>query len=70
MFHRERDASKVALAALVGMLREDGDPRRLVDVQWRTDHLASLGVIDIPRDEYRRLLAEALLAGQPPVFSR
>lgn len=70
MFHRERDASKVALVALVGMLREDDDPRRLLDVQWRTDHLASLGIIEIPRDEYRRVLADALLAGQPPIFSR
>jgi leucyl/phenylalanyl-tRNA---protein transferase len=70
MFHRERDASKVALVALVRMLREDGDPRRLLDVQWRTDHLASLGVIAIPRQEYRLRLASALLVGQAPVFTR
>jgi leucyl/phenylalanyl-tRNA---protein transferase len=68
MFHEETDASKVALVALVGMLVEDGDPRRLLDVQWRTDHLASLGVTEISRDEYRRRLAVALLAPRPPRF--
>ena len=65
MFHRATDASKVALVALFEMVRADGDPRRLVDVQWRTDHLASLGVVDVPRREYRRRLADALAA--PPL---
>ena len=68
MFHRETDASKAALVALVGMLAEDGDRRRLLDVQWRTDHLASLGVIEIPRDEYRARLAAALPATRPKQF--
>jgi leucyl/phenylalanyl-tRNA---protein transferase len=68
MFHRETDASKVALVALVEMLAEDGDPRRLLDVQWRTDHLATLGVIEISRDEYRRRLAVALPASRPHRF--
>ena len=49
MFHRETDASKVALVGLVRILRADADPRRLIDVQWRTDHLATLGVVEIPR---------------------
>jgi len=65
MFHRETDASKVALVALVAILAEDGDPRRLLDVQWRTDHLASLGVVEVPRDRYLRLLADALECPQP-----
>jgi leucyl/phenylalanyl-tRNA--protein transferase len=69
MFHRETDASKAALVALVGMLAEDGEPRRLLDVQWRTDHLASLGVVEIGRDEYRRRLAVALTAPRPPRFT-
>lgn len=60
MFHRRTDASKVALVALVDRLRADGDPRRLLDVQWRTDHLATLGVVEIPRDEYLRRLDVAL----------
>jgi leucyl/phenylalanyl-tRNA---protein transferase len=68
MFHRETDASKVALVALVGMLAEDGDSRRLLDVQWRTDHLATLGVVEISREEYRRRLALALPAPCPRRF--
>jgi len=59
MFHRERDASKVALVSLVEKLRGCGGDR-LLDVQWRTDHLATLGVIEIPRLEYLQKLLEAL----------
>ncbi|MGY4718830.1 leucyl/phenylalanyl-tRNA--protein transferase [Naumannella huperziae] len=62
MFHdpeHGRDASKAALLALVGILGGDGRPR-LLDVQWRTDHLGSLGVIEIPRAEYLQRLAVAL----------
>jgi leucyl/phenylalanyl-tRNA---protein transferase len=58
MFHRETDASKVALHALVGRLRERG--YRLLDVQWLTPHLASLGAIEIPRDDYLARLHAAL----------
>jgi leucyl/phenylalanyl-tRNA--protein transferase len=58
MFHRQRDASKVALMALVAQMRETG--MSLLDVQWRTDHLASLGAIEVGRSEYLALLAEAL----------
>jgi leucyl/phenylalanyl-tRNA--protein transferase len=60
MFHRATDASKVALVALVGILGEDGEDR-LLDVQWRTEHLASLGVIEIPRREYLSRLDAALV---------
>jgi len=59
MFHRERDASKVALLALVDRLADCGEGR-LLDVQWRTEHLASLGAIEVPRSDYLRLLAVAL----------
>ncbi len=69
MFHRARDASKVALVALVDLLREDGDERRLLDVQWRTDHLESLGVVEVPRAEYLARLHVALTAPQPPRFA-
>jgi leucyl/phenylalanyl-tRNA--protein transferase len=65
MFHHATDASKVALVALVDQLRADGDPRRIVDVQWRTPHLATLGVIDVPRAEYLQMLSDALLAPPP-----
>ena len=58
MFHRQRDASKVALMALVELMRETG--MTLLDVQWRTEHLASLGAIEVGRAQYLALLAEAL----------
>lgn len=57
-FHRAPDASKVALAELVGWLAERGF--RLLDVQLATDHLRSLGVVEIPRREYLRRLPDAL----------
>lgn len=69
MFHRRTDASKVALVGLVELLRADGDGRRLLDVQWTTPHLASLGAIDIPRRQYLTLLADACHAPLPP-FAR
>jgi leucyl/phenylalanyl-tRNA--protein transferase len=65
MFHRASDASKVALVALVERLRAAPGPR-LIDVQWRTDHLASLGVVEIPRREYLSRLGEVLET--PPAF--
>ncbi|HKG48948.1 MAG TPA: leucyl/phenylalanyl-tRNA--protein transferase [Actinomycetales bacterium] len=69
MFHRVRDASKVALVALVGLLREGGEPtRRLLDVQWSTEHLARLGVVEVPRAEYLRRLRSALELPLPPAF--
>jgi leucyl/phenylalanyl-tRNA--protein transferase len=58
MFHLQRDASKVALMFLVQLMRESG--MTLLDVQWRTDHLESLGAIDIDRDRYLALLTDAL----------
>jgi leucyl/phenylalanyl-tRNA---protein transferase len=67
MFHRATDASKVALVGLVDLLRADGDRRRLLDVQWRTDHLARLGVIEVPRREYLARLRAALQC-PPPRF--
>ncbi len=58
MFHRERDASKVALAHLVRRLRRGGFT--LLDTQYTTAHLARFGVVEIPRAEYERRLADAL----------
>ena len=58
MFHHETDASKVALMGLVRLL--DDGRSRLVDTQWQTPHLASLGVSEVSRDEYLRLLPEVL----------
>ena len=58
MFHAKRDASKVALMALVELMRASG--MTLLDVQWCTGHLASLGAIAIPRPAYLARLADAL----------
>ena len=65
MFHAARDASKVALVALRDLLAADGDPRRLIDVQWRTDHLATLGVSEVSRHDYLRALPDVLSAPLP-----
>ncbi len=61
MFSRASDASKVALAHLVARLRVGG--YKLLDCQFITDHLASLGAVEIGRSDYRALLDEALGAG-------
>lgn len=68
MFHRETDASKAAIAGLVDIVAADGDARRIIDVQWRTPHLATLGVTEVPRSAYLRLLAAALTAPLPAPF--
>ncbi|MCH7790018.1 MAG: leucyl/phenylalanyl-tRNA--protein transferase [Acidobacteria bacterium] len=47
-FHRVRDASKAAVASLCDLLGDDG----LIDVQWLTPHLASLGAAEMQRDRY------------------
>ena len=59
MFHHQRDASKVALMGLVGLMQES--EMTLLDVQWCTEHLASLGAIEIGRAEYLERLARAIL---------
>jgi leucyl/phenylalanyl-tRNA---protein transferase len=58
MFHLARDASKVALVHLVARLRLGGF--RLLDTQFITPHLASLGACEVSRDEYLQMLARAL----------
>jgi leucyl/phenylalanyl-tRNA--protein transferase len=67
MFHHSRDASKVALAGLVEHLRSQGVI--LLDVQWLTPHLASLGAVEVPRAEYLSLLANALAIPVRPFTS-
>lgn len=58
MFSTESDASKVALVHLVDWLRATGAV--LLDVQWKTPHLSTLGVVEVPRSQYLRMLADAL----------
>lgn len=67
MFHARTDASKAAFVALVERLAAAEDRgRRVLDVQWLTPHLATLGAVEITRGEYRVRLSRALAAG--PAF--
>jgi leucyl/phenylalanyl-tRNA--protein transferase len=67
MFHRVRDASKVALVHLVARLIAGGF--ELLDTQYVTEHLRSFGAVEIPRRRYRTLLDRAV-AGEPADFLR
>jgi len=69
MFHRKTDASKVALAALVGLLRRQ--EFTLLDTQWTTPHLEQFGACEVPREDYLRYLRRAVrlpvkLPDRPP----
>jgi leucyl/phenylalanyl-tRNA--protein transferase len=57
MFHRQRDASKVAMVALLHHAQRIGI--ELVDIQVLTGHTESMGGVEIPRDEYLNRLARA-----------
>jgi leucyl/phenylalanyl-tRNA---protein transferase len=67
MFHRRTDASKVALVHLVRGLGDH--PDTLLDVQWVTPHLATLGAVEVPRSDYLRRLPLALAAPTAPLFT-
>lgn len=67
MFHTATDASKVALVALVSALEEVG--ATFVDVQWPTDHLATLGVSKITQGSYFTRLREALASSTRSIGS-
>jgi leucyl/phenylalanyl-tRNA--protein transferase len=58
MFHLARDASKVALMTLINMMKNSS--MLLLDVQWQTPHLASLGAIEIDRRDYLDRLSVAV----------
>ncbi len=58
MFHRARDASKIALVHLIARLSAGG--YRLCDTQYVTDHLKTFGAVDVPKRRYHRLLEDAL----------
>jgi leucyl/phenylalanyl-tRNA--protein transferase len=60
MFHLQRDASKVALVELVNWMKRNGFV--LLDTQYYTPHLGSMGCIEISRNEYKKLLIQALQA--------
>ena len=67
MFHNATDASKVALVTLVEIMREGKSA--LLDVQWKTPHLESMGVVEIPRAEYLQRLHEAIALPLPVPFA-
>ena len=69
MFSRATDASKVALVHLVDLLRDEYADQRLLDTQWQTPHLASLGVVEIPRPEYLARLEVAQRLPLPAAFA-
>jgi len=58
MFHRARDASKIALVHLVARLK--AGHYRLLDTQFVTEHLKSFGAVEVPKRRYHRILEEAL----------
>ncbi|HEX6920025.1 MAG TPA: leucyl/phenylalanyl-tRNA--protein transferase [Actinomycetes bacterium] len=68
MFHRATDASKVALVGLVELLRWAGGAGRLLDVQWLTPHLESLGAVEVPRTRYLAMLRDALELPAPTAW--
>lgn len=68
MFHRETDASKVALVGLVEAVSDTDAAGRLLDVQWSTPHLASLGIVEIARTDYLAKLRHALELPLPAAF--
>ena len=69
MFHRVTDASKVALVGLVDRLRDGDHDGRLLDVQWQTPHLESLGAVEVQRDRYLALLERACALALPIAFA-
>ncbi len=68
MFHHATDASKVALLGLVEALRDEHLDQRLIDVQWRTPHLATLGAEAITRADYLARLPRLLDLPLPAAF--
>lgn len=69
MFHHATDAGKVAVWALTELVFVDGDARRLIDVQWQTEHLATLGVREVPRADYLRRVEQARELPSPACWS-
>ena len=69
MVPRATDASKAALVTLAEMLVAEGDSRRIIDVQWVTPHLSSLGAVEVTRETYLTALTAALDAPLPERWS-
>lgn len=69
-FHRETDASKAAVLSLAEMLAAEPGGPGLVDVQWATPHLSTLGVVEVTRDHYLSQVADLVREPPPRCFRR
>jgi leucyl/phenylalanyl-tRNA--protein transferase len=69
MFHHKTDGSKAAVAGTIELLNDEYAADRVFDIQWVTDHLATLGAISIPRETYVRRVAAAVDVPLPKAFS-
>ncbi len=69
MFHHKTDGSKAAVAGLIELLDDEYAAERVFDIQWVTDHLATLGAVSIPRDTYVHRVEQALSLPLPKAFA-
>lgn len=69
MFHHKTDGSKAAVAGLIELLDDEYAAERVFDIQWVTDHLATMGAISIPRADYVQRVRRALPLPLPKAFS-
>ncbi|HZX06844.1 leucyl/phenylalanyl-tRNA--protein transferase [Kribbella sp.] len=69
MFHHETDGSKAAVAGTIELLNDEYAADRVFDIQWVTDHLATLGAVSIPRETYVRRVARAVDVPLPKAFT-
>ena len=69
MFHHKTDGSKAAVAGLIELLDDEYAAQRVFDIQWVTDHLATMGAISIPREDYVQRVRRALPLPLPAAFS-
>jgi len=68
MFHHKTDGSKAAVAGTIELLDDEYAADRVFDIQWVTDHLATLGAVSIPRETYVRRVARAVDLPLPKAF--
>jgi len=69
MFHHKTDGSKAAVAGLIELLDDEYAAERVFDIQWVTDHLATMGAFSIWREEYVRRVRRELPLPLPKAFS-
>ncbi|MGZ0149680.1 leucyl/phenylalanyl-tRNA--protein transferase [Kribbella sp. WER1] len=69
MFHHQTDGSKAAVAGTIELLQDEYAADRVFDIQWVTDHLATLGAVSIPRETYVRRVARAVGVPLPKAFT-